>query len=205
MRIVLVRHGETDWNKKELFRGRADIPLNTVGIQQVTKTAQHLKILNLSIKKIYSSPLQRTRETAQVISNQLEIQPVEIIEEFIDFNYGQWEGQPIELEKKKYPDIYKKWQEDPLHAVIPEGESLQDVKKRVKKGLDFVLKEAKDQNIVIVSHKIIIKIIIGFLAAWDEKNYLKIEKDLASISIIEIDQGKASVHVLNDIGHLLRR
>ena len=204
MKIVLVRHGQTDWNKKELFRGRADIPLNQVGIQQATKTAHHLKILDFSINKVYSSPLQRALQTAQAIANQLDIPPVEEVEDFIEFDYGQWEGQPYDTIKKKSPQMYKQWLNDPIQLKIPGGETLEQVKDRVKRALDLIMRQSKDQNIVIVSHKAITKIIIGILLGWEEDNYWKIEKDLASISIIEIDNGKVTAHVLNDIGHLLR-
>jgi phosphoserine phosphatase len=204
VKIVLVRHGQTDWNKKELFRGRADIPLNQVGIQQATKTAHHLKILDFSINKVYSSPLQRALQTAQAIANQLDIPPVEEVEDFIEFDYGQWEGQPYDTIKKKSPQMYKQWLNDPIQLKIPGGETLEQVKDRVKRALDLIMRQSKDQNIVIVSHKAITKIIIGILLGWEEDNYWKIEKDLASISIIEIDNGKVTAHVLNDIGHLLR-
>ncbi len=205
MKIILVRHGRTEWNKKELFRGRADMPLDQTGIRQSKKVAQHLSLLDLHIETIYSSPLQRTLQTAQAIAGKLGIQPVKVVEDFIEFDYGQWEGCSLEDIKKRFPQDYKYWMHDPGMLRIPGGEAFQQVKERVMRGLDFVVGQAKDKSIVIVAHKVINKAIIGLLLGWEETDFWEIEQDLACINIFEVHSGKAVTEILNDIGHLLRK
>jgi len=202
MKIVLVRHGQTEWNKKDLFRGRVDIPLDETGIQQATKVGQRLSPVGLHIEAIYSSPLLRANQTAQAIANSLGVHPVKSVEDFIELDYGQWEGHSPDEIKKKHPQEYRYWIHDPVLLKIPGGETLQQVKERVKRGLDFVMGESKAKNILIVAHKAINKIIIGLLLGWHENDFWEIEQDLACINIFEIIEGKVTTDLLNDVIHL---
>jgi len=88
-RFVLVRHGQTEWNRVERFRGRADIPLNETGLAQAKALARRLA--SWAIAAVYSSPLQRTRETGKAIARQLGLQ-VEPLEGLIDIDYGALQG-----------------------------------------------------------------------------------------------------------------
>jgi len=202
MKIVLVRHGQTEWNKKDLFRGRVDIPLDETGLQQAVRVGQRLAPLGLHIEAMYSSPLQRAMQTAEAIANKLGVHPVKSLNDFIEFDYGQWEGHSPDEIRKKYPQEYRYWIHDPDQLKIPGGETLQQVKERVKRGLDVVMQESKDKNMVIVAHKAINKIIIGLLLGLQENDSWEMEQDLACINIFEIIEGKVRTDLLNDIIHL---
>ncbi len=202
MKIIVVRHGQTDWNKKDIFRGRKDIPLDESGKRQAMLTARRLAEMDLTIKAVYTSPLHRAVETAENIAKIFGLKVIPK-EELIEFDYGQWEGHSIDEVKKKYPQMYANWLNNPAQLVIPDGETLEQVTKRVQSGVKSILKEAQG-DIVIVAHKVINKVVIGCLMGWDQDHFWKLEQELAAINIIEVGGGSATVEMLNHTTHLLR-
>ncbi|MGD0656893.1 MAG: histidine phosphatase family protein [Syntrophorhabdales bacterium] len=99
MRIYVVRHGETEWNKEEIFRGRKDIPLNEAGKRQAEKVSLYFS--QRHINRIVSSPLVRALQTAEPISKTAAV-AVEAMEEFTDINFGIWEGLPLREVEERY-------------------------------------------------------------------------------------------------------
>ncbi len=87
--IILVRHGQTEWNRVERFRGRANLDLNEVGIRQAEATAE--RVARWTVAAIYSSPLPRAKTTAQILARRLGLE-VELLPGLIDIDYGQWQG-----------------------------------------------------------------------------------------------------------------
>lgn len=201
LKIIVVRHGQTEWNKKDIFRGRKDIPLDESGKKQAILTANRIAEMNLSVKRVYSSPLQRSFETAENIAKifSLEVIPKK---ELIEFDFGQWEGHSNEEIKKKYPQMYSNWLNHPQALVIPDAETLNQATQRVQVAVKDILQEARG-DLVIVTHKVINKIVIGCLMGWDQDHSWKIEQDLASINIIDIQDEHANVEMLNHTTHLL--
>lgn len=105
-RLYLVRHGQTAWNVGEIFRGRADIPLDETGKREALLAGTALK--DEILHAIYSSPLSRSMETAATIAkfHNLSVTPLEAI---IDISYGEWEGLAHHDVEKKYPHLYRLW------------------------------------------------------------------------------------------------
>jgi len=101
--IILARHGETEWNVAEVFRGRIDIELNETGMKQAELLAEYLS--NVEIDAIYSSPLKRALKTAKVIASYHKLN-VEIVPGLIDFDYGKWQGLTHQEVKDKYKELY---------------------------------------------------------------------------------------------------
>lgn len=202
MKIIVVRHGQTEWNKKDIFRGRKDVPLDEGGKRQAMLTAKHLAQMDLSVKAVYTSPLQRAIETAKSIATAIGLDVI-VKPELIEFDYGQWEGHSVDEVKRQYPQMYAHWLTNPAQLIIPGAETLQQVRKRINDGVKTILGEARGDT-VIVGHKLTNKIIIGCLMGWDQDHFWKIEQDLAAINIIDIDGGHAGVEMLNHTTHLLR-
>ena len=123
--IILARHGETEWNVEEIFRGRIDVELDETGIKQAGLLAEYLR--DVKIEAVYSSPLKRALRTGQIIagSHQLE---VEITPGLIDFDFGEWQGLPHQEVKNKYKELYQEWINNPDQVEMPAGESLTDVR-----------------------------------------------------------------------------
>ena len=201
MKIVVIRHGQTEWNKKDVFRGRNDIPLDESGRKQAMLTARKLAGMGLQVKAVYSSPLARAKETAEEIAKVFGLQVIPK-EGLIEFDCGQWEGHCIEEVKKKYSQLYSQWLNDPQGLIIPDAENLQQVTLRVQAEVKGILAQARGDT-VIVTHKVINKIVIGCLMGWDQDHFWKLEQDLGGINIIDIDSGHAVVEMLNHTTHLL--
>ena len=88
--IILVRHGQTEWNRVERFRGRIDIPLNQTGIDQAKKTAKRIST-RWNPSAVYTSPLSRAKETAEIIAQSCKL-AAQVNNGLIDINYGEWQG-----------------------------------------------------------------------------------------------------------------
>jgi len=182
--IFLIRHGNTEFNKKNIFRGHFDIPLDNFGIEQAEKTGIFLKDIDFDI--IYSSPLSRAYKTAEIIKNHQK-NNVEIIKEegFKDLNFGEWEGKGYDEVQKLYSEIYMKWLREPFNAFIPEGENLRDAQNRSWEALKKIISDNKNFIIAIVTHRIITKLLILKMLDINDSGIWKINQDPCCINIFE--------------------
>ena len=120
--IILVRHGETEWNAAETFRGRADVPLNETGLQQARLLGEYLRDEKIAV--VYSSPLIRAVKTAAAVAAFHRLD-VSIAADLIDIDCGQWQGLTLGEVEEKYGELYRDWQDTPEQVKLPGGESLE--------------------------------------------------------------------------------
>jgi len=176
--IILARHGETEWNVAEVFRGRIDIELNKTGIKQAGLLAEYLS--DLKLDAIYSSPLKRALTTAEIIASYHKLD-VEIAPGLIDFDYGEWQGLPHQEVKDKYKELYAQWIRNPHQVKIPAAESLDEVRKRATGVVDNII--AKYQGtVVLVSHRVVNKVLICALLGLDNSHFWNIRQDTCGIT-----------------------
>jgi len=154
--IFVIRHGETDYNKKGRYLGRTDEPLNILGADQGKKLAE--KTSGLDIEIIYCSPLKRAVETAEFIKVKHTCEMV-INEYFIERSIGVFEGLTKEEAKNKYPDLYARNITRIFNDAPPNGETINEVIKRVFIGLDEIKNQKTFSNILISTHGFIAKAI----------------------------------------------
>jgi broad specificity phosphatase PhoE len=175
---MLIRHGDTDWNVEEIFRGRVDVELNETGIKQPQLLAEYLE--DVPIKAICSSPLKRALKTAEVIadSHYIDVTPAP---ELIDFDYGEWQGLSQDTVKEKYQTLYAEWSKDPHLVKMPKGESLNDVKRRAVSLVDRLIAE-HEGTIALVSHRVIHKVMICALLGLDNSHFWNIRLDTCGIT-----------------------
>ncbi len=176
--IILARHGETEWNVSEVFRGRIDIELNQTGMKQAELLAEYLT--DLKLDAIYSSPLKRALTTAEIIASYHKLD-VEITPGLIDFDYGEWQGLPHQEVKDKYKELYAQWIKNPHQVKIPAGESLNDVRKRAIGVIDNVIAKYKG-TVVLVSHRVVNKVLICALLGLDNSHFWNIRQDTCGIT-----------------------
>lgn len=139
MKIYLVRHGQTDWNKEQKLQGQIDIPMNDEGIRQMNELADKLAVFGLQADVIISSPLERAKESAQIIADRIGYtEAITIDANFLERNFGLLEG------VRWNPELNL---EDPKYQV----ESVSDLCDRAKKALSKYT-FADDMNVMIVSH-----------------------------------------------------
>ena len=176
--IILVRHGETEWNVEEVFRGRIDIELNETGIKQAELLAEYLS--HIKIDAIYSSPLRRALKTAEMLASYHRLD-TEIAPGLIDFDYGKWQGLAHQEVKDKYKELYAEWIKNPHQVRMLAGESLNDVRERAIGVVDKVI--AKYQGtVVLVSHRVVNKVLICALLGLDNSHFWHIRQDTCGIT-----------------------
>lgn len=178
MKIILARHGETEWNVEEVFRGRVDVELNEIGIKQAELLAEYLS--DFKIEAVYSSPLKRALKTAETIASYHKLR-VEIAPGLIDLDFGKWQGLCLKEVKKKYKELYAEWVNHPERVKIPDGESLNDVRARAIAVIDSVIAKYRE-TAVLVSHRVVNKVLICALLGLDNSHFWKIKQDTCGIS-----------------------
>ncbi|MBM3708216.1 MAG: histidine phosphatase family protein [Actinobacteria bacterium] len=160
MIIYLIRHGQTEYSDKGIFRGHLDIPLNSYGISQTESVGKALKVIDFNA--IYTSPLIRAKKTAEIIHKYQSCKiSINIENDLIDLNYGRWQAKSMEEVKNNYPKFYHEWEISPYNTKIPDGGSLYGAQKRSWNGLRKIMNSSKDKVISIVSHRVINKLLIS--------------------------------------------
>ncbi len=198
-KMILIRHGETDWNKEQIFRGRIDVALNEVGLAQAGAVKESLK--DVKIDRIYSSPLSRAFETASVLEENRGLE-VEIEKGFIDIDFGKWQGLSHEKVKEEYNNLYEIWLTEPHNVVFPGGESLEDVRKRSMKALEKVIENHPEETLAIVSHRVINKVLLCAILGIELSHFWYIKQDTCAINKFEYKDGNYYLTLLNDTCHL---
>jgi len=196
--IILARHGETVWNVEKIYRGRTDVNLDEVGIKQAELLGKHLS--NWELEAIYSSPLRRAIDTANIIDRYQRI-GVHIAEGLIDFDYGEWQSLPEQEAKRLYPTLHNEWHNNPHKVRMPGGESLEDVRKRAIEVVNDALSNYQG-CVVLVSHRVVNKVLICSLLGLDNSYFWNIKQDVAGITIFNYVDGRFVLTRHNDTSYL---
>jgi len=197
--IYLVRHGQTAWNKEEIFRGITDVPLDETGLRQAELAGQYFK--GMEIHAIYSSPLSRAWQTAQKIAQFHNLQ-VESLEGILDMSFGNWEGHPHQEIRKIDSETYRQWVESPHLVKLPGGEGLDDVRGRAMAALGEGIRKHQDQTIVLISHRVVCKVLICAILGLDNSHFWQIAQDTTAINLIQYKNGKYILSLMNETCHL---
>jgi len=196
--LILARHGETAWNVEKVFRGRANVNLDEVGVDQAELLGKYLS--NWELEAIHSSPLRRALDTATMIARYQKI-GVHIAEGLIDFDYGEWQSLPEQEVKRLYPAILNEWHNNPHKVEMPDGESLEDVKRRAVELVSDVLSRHQG-NVLLVSHRVVLKVLICYLLGLDNSHFWNISQDVCGITIFNYVDGRFVLTRHNDTSHL---
>jgi len=197
--IYLVRHGQTAWNKEEIFRGRSDVPLNDTGLREAELAGEFFR--GLEIDAVYSSPLLRALETARKIASVLHLD-VNPLPGIIDMSFGIWEGQPLEEVKRNDGERYRIWRDEPHVLVLPKGESLDEVRARSMAALEEVIRSHLGKNVILVSHRVINKVILCGVLGLDNSHFWQIAQDTTAINLIQYREGRYVLSFMNETCHL---
>ena len=198
-RFILIRHGQTRWNRVEKYRGRTHLALNETGRRQAEAVA--LSIKDLPIAAIYTSPLKRAVETANILSKYNGV-PVQILGGLIDIDYGGWQGLSPKEVVKQDSELYTKWLERPHEVRFPDGESLGDIRSRVVAAVEELVPKHNNETVILVSHKVVGQVLICALLSLDDSHFWQLNQDVGSISIFEIKDTMATIILLNDNCHI---
>jgi len=199
-RVVLVRHGQTEWNRVERFRGRADVPLNETGIAQAEATGRRVAKQWQPVA-IYSSPLSRAIKTAEAIAQHFTL-PVQPHPGLIDIDYGDWQGLTPEEARTRWQTTVDAWYNTPQLARIPRGETLDDLRTRGMAMVNEIVARHVNQTIVLVGHTVINRVILLAILGLTNDRFWHIKQDTCAINVFEASDSDFTLVSLNDTCHL---
>jgi len=196
MNLLLIRHGQTDWNRAQRFQGQSDIPLNETGRKQAQALAERLAAEPFDA--VYSSDLQRATETASIIRRS-GFQPDTRLREV---HFGDWEGLTYDEIKAKHPEPLAAWEADIFKNAPPNGETLEELSVRVQSMLDELREKHEDQNVLVVAHGGVLQTLICLALKLPPTMYWQFHLSTASLSEIAFYPAGAILNSLNDTSHL---
>ena len=192
--LLLIRHGETEYNKKSIIQGQTDTELNASGIKNAAKTAEFLK--DYEFDHIYSSDLKRARKTASFIADKLDIE-IKESKKLREIDFGDWEGLKLEEIAAQYPDNMEAWRIDPLTNGAPGGENLSEFAARINSFFNQLLEEHKGEKLIVVTHGGVIKIYLRDVLAVKSQNFKQFQIDNTSLTEIKFYDDDAILTKLN--------
>lgn len=198
-RFLLVRHGQTAWNKDLHFRGTTDLPLSELGFAQAQRIAEWLK--NEPIRAIYSSPLLRAIQTAQPLADALGL-PVRIHHGLISVDYGEWQGHTPKEVSTLWPDLYRQYLHAPHEVQFPGGESLPIALERAVAMLNELGEIHAGQTVALFSHEVVCKAVMLHVLGMELSAYWRMPQDNGCINAFYWDSRRKTLIYLNDTCHL---
>jgi probable phosphoglycerate mutase len=201
IKILLVRHGETDWNLAGRFQGRSDVPLNQKGVEQANALASALRGEYLCA--IYSSPLVRAKETARLIKVFHPSAPLYEDEELVEMDLGEFEGIEGPRWAEKHADFRQAWRDNPASVTMPGGESLQQVQARAVAALERIAHSYPlGSTLLFCSHNFVILTILCHALGIPLNRFRELKQGTAALNVLHMKGGKLQAEVVNDRSHL---
>jgi alpha-ribazole phosphatase len=199
MNLLLVRHGETEWNATLRYQGHAQIPLNQRGRTQAMRVGERLAAEN--VVALYTSDLLRAHETATIVGEALKLR-AEALPDLREIDVGQWEGLTPEELYRRYPEHMQEFDRDPARTVRLGGESYAQLQQRALQALQLIETRHSDGTVVAVSHGGTIRALLCHVIGLDLGYFGRIWLDNGSISELRYRKGSWRLLGLNDRCHL---
>ena len=201
MHLLLLRHGETDWNSEGRMQGHSDTPLNANGIAQAHQLAARVASEE-SFAAMYASPLARARVTAEIIAQQCNLTPL-LDDRLKEQCLGDLEGLTGTEFEQRFPEVLAAWRADPLQTPLPGQEKSDAFQQRVQAFLaDLQARHADGTRVAVVTHGGTIGMMLATLIGLDIGKRFPFWLDNASISHVDLSGGRVRVRLLNDTCHL---
>src|ERR1700756_3068612 len=199
-RVFMVRHGATVLSAEDRFAGVTDVELSEEGREQARRLAERLS--DEKISAIYASPLGRTVETARILAAPHGLQ-VRTCDGFREISHGHWEGMRRREVEEKFPDEMAEWEKDPYTFAPVGGESGLAVTARALPALIDLVREHPGENILIVSHKATIRLLLSSLLGFDPRRYRdNLDQKPAALNIVDFrDATRPRLTLFNDTSH----
>jgi 2,3-bisphosphoglycerate-dependent phosphoglycerate mutase len=197
--LLLVRHGQSTWNREHRIQGQLDPPLSEEGRRQAASLARRLAGRRLA--GFYASDLKRAWETAQAVAsaNGLEPEPAAGLREIF---LGDWEGLHTQELAESFPEAWARWMEEPNWDLVPGGEGAALFETRVIAALDAIFERHGHGDVLVVTHGGVIQVALHHVVGRPSHGLFPFKIQNASISVIEKRDGRVVIAGVNDIGHL---
>ena len=199
VKLWLARHGRTAWNAEGRIQGQVDLPLDEMGRQQAHHVAERLK--NVAVAAIYSSPLQRARQTAEMIGAALNL-PVAFDDRLKEYDFGVLSGLTWADVVAQHPKLAQRWADDIWSVPIEGSEGRAAFHSRIAVAMQTIAAVHDQQQVVVVAHGGAFAAYLTALLNLDVNRRHPFHFANASLSVIEIDERLIGINVLNDTCHL---
>ena len=224
--LYLVRHGETEGSGAKRYHGSIDVPLSESGIQQVRDASvfirRHLRSSSArqqasylrdihrnddpsagslnreTLASVYCSDLSRSAKSAEIMAEPFGLRPV-IVPALRERSFGIWEGMTFAEIKERHPEEFEAWAGNPVKYSPPGGESTVEVKDRVIRTLDGIIGRHDGEQLAIVAHGGVNRVILCQLLGIPLENIFRIEQGFAAVNIIEFWDKYPVVKLLNGV------
>lgn len=198
-KVILIRHGETEWNKLLKFMGQHDIPLSKTGLIQAGLLGTRLA--DEKIDAIYASDLSRTIATAEAVAVHHGL-PVQADIRLREVDFGDWEGFTYKELSEKDPAVLKSWEDDVVHQAPPGGESFLTLQKRSVEAFFEIASRHDGQTIVIVAHGGTNRAIFCHLVGVELDKGWHFGQDNTAVNVVDVYDQAGYIMLLNDTHHL---
>jgi probable phosphoglycerate mutase len=168
LRLLVVRHGQTDFNAQQRYQGAIDIALNATGIHQAEALARRLRAE--AIDAIVSSPLERALQTARIIAQAVPCD-VQVMEHFRERGIGVYEGLTLEEVKARYSDLWGQRLTRQMNQAPPGGETILEVGARVLEGLGQLKQRHANETVLLVAHAFVARVIYGIISRVSDEQF----------------------------------
>lgn len=198
--IIIIRHGETEWNKTGRFQGHSDVPLSAEGRAQAAMLGKNLAVDHVDM--IYASDLTRAMETAAPLAQRFGLEVISD-PQLRELNFGAWEGRNFNDVNAENPNAMKNFYTDPEQADIPESEPFPEFQRRIAGRVREIVAQERGKRIVIVSHGASIRILLADLLSMPIRSIWHLSQLNTAVNKIRFeDDGFAVVTLMNDTSHL---
>jgi phosphoglycerate mutase (EC 5.4.2.1) len=200
-RIILTRHGETEWNIERRVQGRLDSPLTEKGLNQARNLA--LRLRNESIQYLYSSDLPRAIATAEEIRRELKLETIISEPKIREFSFGDWEGKLWDELRQTHSEIFRIWDNTPHLVQVPSGDNMYTFSEKVWKFLQELITKHRGETICLVSHGLTLKLLVTRALGFSIDEWLKTPLQFnTAVNILEVKGTKINPIILGDCSHL---
>ncbi len=193
-RLYLIRHGEVEASRQGKYNGHSDVGLSPEGLQPFYSFAERFS--KAPIGAVYCSDLYRSKTGAEIIAKPLRLN-VQVRPELREKNFGRWEGLTPEQVSQQFPEEWERWMDHPIDLVPSEGESYRDAFERVKRVLEEILKTYPQQEVVIVAHGGINRLILAHALDLDFNHIFRVEQKFSALNIIDFFEDVALIRLIN--------
>lgn len=200
MRMIIVRHGESEWNRIHRYQGQLDAPLSELGLRQADALAERLK--HEQFGTIYTSRLQRAALTAEAIANHHPTVDLVYDDALLEIDHGDWQGRFAHEIAETFAEGLAEWRQHPTRAQMPGGESFSNILKRTLDFKERTCARHRDQTVLISTHDVVVKILVADALGMDMDRINRIWVTNASISVIEYGDDLPYLVSLSEACHL---
>ncbi len=199
-RIILIRHGQTIWNREQRFRGQVDVPLDETGLWQARVTGEYVAA-RWPLHAVYSSPMRRAVQTAEATAA-LQGLTVQVLPGLIDLHFGELQGMHVDEVRQRYPDLLHAWVEAPESIDFPGGERLDDMRQRLVAALQEIVAHHPEQTVALVGHAVVNRVLLCTVLDVGNEYFWRLEQDTCAVNQIEWDGKRYLLKLVNDTSHI---